>query len=36
MPVDQSLVGRAFPPTPPYTVTEDHVGAFVVAVAALG
>ena len=31
MPVDQSLVGRAFPPTPPYAVTEDNVGAFVAA-----
>lgn len=31
MPVDQSLVGRVFPPTPPYAVTEDHVGAFVAA-----
>ena len=31
MPVDQSLVGRAFPPTAPFTVTEDHVRAFVAA-----
>jgi acyl dehydratase len=29
MPVDQSLVGRVFPPTAPYEVTEDHVRAFV-------
>ena len=29
MPVDQSLVGRVFPPTPPYEVTEDKVRAFV-------
>jgi len=26
--VDQSLVGRSFPPTAPYTVTEDGVRAF--------
>ncbi len=31
MPVDQSLVGRVFPPTPPYAVTEDRVRAFVAA-----
>jgi len=31
MPVDQSLVGRAFPPTAPHTVTAEHVGAFVAA-----
>ena len=31
MPVDQSLVGRAFPPTPPHTVTEEHVREFVAA-----
>src|SRR5215210_971996 len=31
MPVDQSLVGRAFPPTAPYEVTEDHVREFVAA-----
>ena len=31
MPVDQSLVGRAFPPTPPRTVTEEHVREFVAA-----
>jgi len=29
MPVDQSLVGRAFPPTPPHTVTTDHLREFV-------
>jgi acyl dehydratase len=29
MPVDQSLVGRAFPPTRPYTVTAEKVGEFV-------
>jgi acyl dehydratase len=28
MPVDQSLVGRSFPPTEPYAVTEDAVRAF--------
>jgi acyl dehydratase len=28
MPIDQSLVGRAFPPTRPYEVTEDRVRAF--------
>jgi hypothetical protein len=31
MPVDQSLVGRVFPPTAPYEVTEDHVRDFVAA-----
>jgi acyl dehydratase len=31
MPVDQSLVGRAFPPTAPFEVTEDHVREFVAA-----
>ncbi|MFC4783035.1 FAS1-like dehydratase domain-containing protein [Nocardioides sp. MAHUQ-72] len=31
MPVDQSLVGREFPPTSPYTVTEEKVRAFVAA-----
>ena len=31
MPVDPSLVGRAFPPTRPYAVTEDHVRSFVAA-----
>lgn len=28
MPVDQSLVGRTFPPTTPFEVTEEHVRAF--------
>ena len=28
MPVDQSLVGRAFPPTQPYAVSEEAVRAF--------
>lgn len=31
MPVDQSLVGRVFPPTRPYAVTEENIGAFVAA-----
>ena len=31
MPVDQSLVGRVFPPTAPFEVTEDHVREFVAA-----
>ncbi|MFC6288072.1 MaoC family dehydratase N-terminal domain-containing protein [Nocardioides sp. GCM10027113] len=31
MPVDQSLVGRTFPPTAPYDVTEEKVAAFVAA-----
>jgi acyl dehydratase len=29
VPIDQSLVGRSFPPTRPYTVTEENIGAFV-------
>jgi N-terminal half of MaoC dehydratase len=29
MPIDQSLVGRSFPPTTPYAVTEEKVGDFV-------
>ena len=29
MPVDQSLVGRAFPPTEPYAVTEERIRDFV-------
>jgi hypothetical protein len=29
MPVDQSLVGKAFPPTEPFIVTAEHVQAFV-------
>ena len=28
MPIDQSLVGRSFPPTESHTVTEEHVRAF--------
>jgi acyl dehydratase len=28
MPVDESLVGRSFPPTGPYEVTEEAVTAF--------
>lgn len=28
MPVDDSLVGRSFPPTGPYEVTEEAVAAF--------
>ena len=31
MPVDQSLVGRTFPPTTPYDVTEEAVAAFATA-----
>jgi hypothetical protein len=31
MPVDQSLVGRSFPPTAPYAVTEGKVREFVTA-----
>ena len=31
MSIDQSLVGREFPPTDPFTVTEDHVRAFAAA-----
>lgn len=34
MPVDQSLVGRTFPPTAPFPVTAEHVGAFVAATGA--
>lgn len=29
MPVDQSLVGRSYPPTHPYEVSEEKVRAFV-------
>lgn len=29
MPVDQSLVGRAYPPTSPYAVSEEKVREFV-------
>lgn len=32
MPIDDSLVGRAFPPTDPYPVTEEAVSAFAAAV----
>jgi acyl dehydratase len=28
MPVDQSLVGRVFPPTRPYAVTAESIGLF--------
>ena len=28
MPIDASLVGRSFPPTPPHAVTEERVRAF--------
>ena len=31
MPVDQSLVGRAFPPTRPYAVAEEKVREFAAA-----
>ncbi|CAI9399715.1 FAS1-like dehydratase domain-containing protein [Nocardioides sp. T2.26MG-1] len=31
MPIDQSLVGRVFPPTPPRAVTEEDVRDFVTA-----
>lgn len=31
MAVDQSLVGRVFPPTRPYAVTSEAVGAFAAA-----
>jgi len=31
MPIDQSLVGREFPPTPPYEVSEEALRAFVTA-----
>jgi acyl dehydratase len=31
MPVDQSLVGRTFPPTAPHEVTEEGVGQFAAA-----
>jgi hypothetical protein len=34
MPVDQSLVGRAFPPTSPHRVTEDGLREFAEAVGA--
>lgn len=31
MPVDSSLAGRTFPPTPPYDVTAERVAAFATA-----
>ena len=31
MPVDSTLVGRSFPPTGPWEVTEEQVAAFVAA-----
>jgi len=31
MPIDQELVGRAFPPTQPFTVSEERVREFVAA-----
>jgi acyl dehydratase len=31
MPVDDGLVGRTFPPTPPYDVTAERVAAFAAA-----
>jgi acyl-CoA thioesterase FadM len=34
MAVDQSLVGRSYPPTSPYAVTDDNVRAFAEAVGA--
>ena len=34
MPVDQSLVGRTFPPTAAYEVTEDRIRDFAAAVGA--
>jgi len=34
MPVDQSLVGRVFPPTRPHAVTEEGIGTFVAATGA--
>ena len=32
MPIEQALVGRAFPPTQPYTVSEEKVREFVSAI----
>ena len=32
MPIDDSLVGREFPPTEPYVVTDEAVAAFAAAV----
>ena len=34
MPIDQSLVGRAFPPTRPYAVSEEKVREFAAATGA--
>ena len=34
MPIDPSLIGRSFPPTPPYLVTETDVAAFASATSA--
>ncbi|MFC5731112.1 MULTISPECIES: FAS1-like dehydratase domain-containing protein [Nocardioides] len=34
MPIDASLVGRAFPPTQPYPVTSEAVTAFAAAIGA--
>ena len=34
MPVDPSLAGRTFPPTAPYTVTEERVREFAAAIGA--
>jgi MaoC dehydratase-like protein len=31
VPIDQSLAGRTFPPTPPYDVTEQGVSGFAAA-----
>ncbi|GCD89604.1 MaoC family dehydratase N-terminal domain-containing protein [Nocardioides sp. LS1] len=31
MPVDQSLVGKTFPPSRPYSVSEDNIREFVAA-----
>lgn len=31
MPVDESLVGRTFPPTAPYEATEESIAAFAAA-----
>jgi len=36
MPVDQSLIGRSFPPTSPYAVTAGKVREFATAVGAAG
>jgi acyl dehydratase len=31
MPVDESLVGKTFPPTTPYAVTDERIAAFAAA-----